>query len=516
MRMVRRTLVCWWLVWLSASSSAADRPNILFIFSDDHSSKAVSAYDRSLIETPNIDRIARQGIRFDNCFATNSLCSPSRAVVLTGKHSHLNSKKGNNKGEVFDGGQVTFPKLLQKAGYQTALIGKWHLESEPTGFDHWSILPGQGHYYQPDFITPEGTISRRGYVTDVVTDMSLDWLQRERDPDKPFLLMCHHKAPHREVKPAIRHLDLLQGLDFPEPENLMEDLTARWGEEAPQGIRLDKVLDLTSSLRIPPDELGRKGKVPRNYQQGRARMTPEELSAWDRAYEQRITEFLEHRPRGQQLRQWMYQEIMRDYLRTVVAIDENVGRLLDYLDESGLADNTLVVYSSDQGFFLGEHGLFNKRYMYEESIRMPLVMRWPGHIPEGSQSDALVQNLDFAQTFLDAAGVAAPDEMQGMSLVPLLDGSAPISWLDEIYYRYYGSSGSFAVPAHYGVRTARYKLIYFYKLDLWELFDLENDPQEMENLANDPEHQGLLAEMKDRLRDVQIRYREKRPFSEAK
>ena len=488
------------------------RPNIIFIMSDDHAYQAISAYGSNLIETPNIDRLAQQGIRFDNSFVTNSICSPSRAVVMTGKFSHLNGVRDNVN--VFDGKQQTFPKLLQKAGYQTAVVGKWHLKSEPTGFDFWRVLPGQGNYYNPDFKTPEGTVNVKGYVTDVTTDFAIDWLEKGRDDSKPFMLMYHHKAPHREWLPSQKHLNDFKGEKIPEPETLFDNYENRGVAARDAEMRISDHMGLSNDNKIDPaivKEMGHEqflGWYEKAYHKNLDRMTPKERKKWDKVYGPINKEFKKKAPKGKDLVRWKYQRYMEDYLACIKSVDENVGRLLDYLDENGLAENTLIVYTSDQGFYLGEHGWFDKRFMYEESFRTPLLMSWPGKINPGSVNDDLVQNLDFAETFLDVAGVAIPDDMQGRSLLPLLEGNNE-NWRDAVYYHYFEYPGIHAVKRHYGVRTKRYKLIHFYyDVDEWELYDLEKDPNEMKNVISDPAYASVKKEMLEKLKSLREQYQD--------
>jgi arylsulfatase A-like enzyme len=478
------------LVMLLAAVAAAParaaetRPNILFIFSDDHAYQALSAYGdgRKLLRTPHLDRIASGGMRFDRCVVPNSICGPSRATVLTGKYSHLNGFY-NNTNSRFDGTQTTFPKLLQAAGYQTAVIGKWHLVSDPTGFDYWHILPGQGIYYNPPMIKNGERVQHRGYVTDVITDLSLDWL-KSRDQSKPFMLMYQHKAPHREWAPALRHLGHDGDRVYPEPPTLFDDYAGRSLAERDQDMTIEKTMtDLDVKLTYPPN------------------MTPEQKREWDAYYAPRNAKYREANPQGKDLVRWRYQRYMHDYLACVKAVDENVGRVLDYLEEAGLADNTIVVYSSDQGFYLGEHGWFDKRWIFEESLRSPLLVRWPGATKPGTTSAAIVSNLDFAPTFLEAAGVPVPAAMQGRSLVPLLKGEAPADWRKSFYYEYYEYPAPHRVRPHYGVVTDRYKLVRFERpdLDAWELFDLKTDPHELKDVAGDPANAPVVADLKREL-----------------
>jgi arylsulfatase A-like enzyme len=440
------------LVGASGLVQAADsRPNILYIMADDHAAHAISAYGSKINKTPHIDRLATAGIRFDNCFVTNSICTPSRASILTGKYSHINGVPVFNH---LDVRQPTLARYLREAGYHTGMIGKWHLGSTPTGFDSWTILPGQGVYFNPVFITPEGRKKHTGYATDLITDLSLDFL-KIRPKDKPFFLMCHHKAPHRPWQPDEKHARQWENVQVPEPATFDDDYATRSDAAREATMRIDR--DLT------PTDLKQK--------------PPEGLSAKD-------------------LKKWKYQRYMRDYLACIASIDDNVGRLLDYLDRSGLAENTIVVYTSDQGFFLGDHDWYDKRFMYEESLRMPLLVRWPAQVKAGTVSDGMVLNVDFAPTLLDATGLKVPADMQGRTFLPLLKGERPKDWRTSMYYRYYHYPMHHRVQPHYGVRTERYKLIYFNKIDQWELFDLSKDPRELKNLYADPAYAETVKTLK--------------------
>jgi arylsulfatase A-like enzyme len=474
------------LAWAGLTAMAAEpqRPNIVFIFSDDLTCQAISAYgeSRHLLDTPQMDRLAREGMRFDRCLVTNSICGPSRATILTGKYSHRNGFY-NNSNCRFDSNQTTFPKLLQQAGYATALFGKWHLVSEPTGFDEWHILPGQGVYYNPPMNHRGEQVKHPGYVTDIITDLSIEWL-KQRDKSKPFLLMTQHKAPHREWSPALRHLGWDADRVYPEPATLFDDFAGRSMAVRDHDMGLDRTFtDLDAKLRPAPG------------------MTEEQLAIWRAYYEPRNEAFRQANPTGQDLVRWRYNRYMHDYLACVKAVDENVGRLLDYLDTEGLADNTLVVCSSDQGFYLGEHGWFDKRWIFEESLRTPLIVRWPGVVPAGAADNHIVSLIDFAETFLDVAGLPAPAEMQGHSLVPLLRGEAPADWRKSLYYHYYEYPVPHRVRPHYGVVTDRYKLVHYYKPDIdeWELLDREKDPLEVKNFFADPEYADTVAELKSEL-----------------
>jgi len=483
---------------------AKERPNIVFIFSDDHSTAAISAYGSEINNTPNLDRLAAEGMLFENTFCTNGICAPSRAVILTGKHSHLNSVPTN--AERFDGSQTTFPKLLQTADYQTALVGKWHLKSDPTGFDFWRVLPGQGEYYSPDFLTPEGRKRYEGYCTDLTTDFGLEWLE-ERDEDKPFCLMLQHKAPHRSWMPGPDHLDLYDGEWIPEPDTLFDSYSTRSRAAYEQEMTIDRHMYLHYDLQVPPTEAeGQDLKGPdRAYSRLLDRMTPEQRAAWDAAFEPRNAAFREAKLEGEDLVRWKYQRYIKNYLRCIQSVDDNVGRVMDYLEAEGLAENTIVIYSSDQGFYLGEHGWYDKRFMYEPSLRMPFIVRWPGVTEPGSRDEHLVQNLDFAETFLDIAGVEAPEDMQGASLVPFLRGEEPEDWRESIYYEYF-EVGIHAVEPHYGVRTDRHKLMHFHRIDAWELYDLETDPNEVHNLYGKLGHEALTLSLKTELARLREHY----------
>jgi arylsulfatase A-like enzyme len=479
----------------------SQRPNLLFIFTDDHAVQSIGTYGSKINQTPHIDRIAQEGMAFDRCYCCNSICAPSRAAILTGKHSHANGLMTN--GNEFDGGQTTFPKLLQQVGYQTALIGKWHLRTDPTGFDHWKILPGQGSYYNPDFIDSDGKKRYTGYATDVTTDLALDWLKDKRDQDQPFLLMCQHKAPHRTWAPGPEHLTLYDDVTIPEPPSLFDDYADRNSAARTSEMEIARHMMMEYDLKVTgsteKDVLGRAFKNPELR-----RMTPEQRKQWDAAYDPKNKAFADANLKGKDLVRWKYQRYIKDYLRCVTSVDDNVGRLLAYLDQTGLADNTLVIYSSDQGFYLGEHGWYDKRWMYEESFRMPFIARWPAAMKPGKRSQALIQNIDFGPTFLEAAGVKVPSEMQGESLLSLFKNKRSRNWRRSLYYHYY-EKGEHNVPRHEGVTTDRHKLIHYYDNQEWELFDLKKDPQEMKSVYGDPAYgdarQRLHAELK-RLREV--------------
>ncbi|MBT8395524.1 MAG: sulfatase [Gemmatimonadetes bacterium] len=490
-------------------------PNIVFIFSDDHACQAISAYGSRINQTPNIDRIAREGAIFQNSFCSNSICAPSRAVVLTGKFSHINGKI-DNRADPFDTSQPTFNKALQGAGYQTAMIGKWHLRNDPEGFDYWKVLPGQGHYYNPDFRTPAGTERIEGYVTDIVTDQSLDWLENGRDPEKPFLLMCQHKAPHRSWMPGPDHMRLFEGEDIPEPETLLDDYQGRASPASNQEMSIRDHFFPAYDLKITPpasDAESDQNLWAATYD----RMTPEQQALWDSVYEPRNVAFAEADLSGDDLVRYYYQRYIKDYLRCIASVDDNVGRILDYLDQTGLAENTLIIYSSDQGFYLGEHGWYDKRWMYEESLRMPFVARWPGRIDPGTEVSHMIQNIDYAPTFLDAAGLPIPEDIQGESLIPLMEGRRNNGWRDSIYYHYYEFPAVHMVAKHYGVRTERYKLIHYYETGEWECFDLETDPQELSSVYDHPDYQEVVEQLKQELRRLREFYEDETgiPISSA-
>ena len=452
-------------VTTSQIKSERKPPNIIFIMTDDHASHALSCYGSKINKTPNLDRIAKEGMRFTNCFCTNSICAPSRAVILTGKYSHLNGVIDN--AVEFDGSQQSFPKLLQKAGYETAIVGKWHLKSDPTGFDYWNILPGQGIYHNPVLIEMGQRKKYTGYVTDIITDLCLAWL-KERSGGKPFCLMYHHKAPHREWEPDDKHAKMYEDIDIPLPETFNDDYKTRCAAVRQQEMTIEHHLN-EKDLKMKP---------------------PEGLT-------------------GQELKKWKYQRYIKDYLRCVASVDDNVGRLLDYLDSSGLAENTIIFYTSDQGFYLGDHGWFDKRFMYEHSLRMPLLVRYPKKIKAGSINNDIVLNLDFAPTFLDLAGAAVPGDMQGHSLRPILHRNTPKNWRDSMYYHYYEYPAVHSVKRHYGVRTKRYKLIHFYyDIDAWELYDLEKDPNELNNVYDNPAYAEIGQQLKVELQRLREEYKD--------
>jgi len=497
------------------SSKEKTRPNILFIMSDDHAYQAISAYEDRLLNTPNIDRIANEGMLFTNACVTNSICAPSRAVILSGKHSHLNGKIDNIF--PFDTTQITFPQILQDSGYQTAMFGKLHFGNNPKGFDQFKILPGQGHYYNPDFITKDsGTVQVQGYVTDIITDMTLDWLTNDRKEDEPFLLMYLHKAPHREWLPASRHYTEFIDREFPEPETLFDDYEGRGRAARESEMNLLQHMNWAGDSKIPPDvmdELGipQTAKWDKNaYNNNLGRMNKDQRSDWDKVYAPMIEEFKREFPNmtDEEKMKWRYQRYMQDYLGSIASVDDGVGEVLDYLEESGLAENTIVVYTSDQGFYLGEHGWFDKRFIYNESFKTPLLVKWPGVIDAGTENTQMVQNLDFAQTFLEAAGIEPPSDMQGESLIPLFKGQTE-GFRDAVYYHYYEYPSVHMVKRHYGFVNEDYKLAHFYyDIDEWELYDRKNDPNEMNNVYDDPEYADVVVELKEKLKEMRAYYKD--------
>jgi len=473
------------------------RPNIVFILSDDHATAAISAYGdaRHLVDTPQLDRIAREGMRFDRCLVTNSICGPSRATILTGLYTHLNGFM-NNSNCTFDGSQTTFPKLLHAAGYQTAMIGKWHLVSDPTGFDFWQILYGQGVYYNPPMNRMGEKVNIEGYVTDIITDLTLNWLKNQRDPNRPFLLMMHHKAPHREWYPALRYLDADHDRVYPEPPTLLDDYSGRGAAEHENDMNIRRTMEDADSKLAPSTKAGK--------------LTPAQQAEWDKYYEPRNAKFRAANPQGDALVRWRYQRYMHDYTATIRGVDESIGRVLDYLEKTGLAENTIVIYSSDQGFYLGEHNWFDKRWIFEESLRTPFMVRWPGVIKPGSINTDIVSNLDFAQTLLDAAGVPAPATMQGRSLVPLFRGDTPADWRKSFYYEYYEYPAPHHVMPHEGVVTDRYKLVRFYapgREAYWELFDLATDPNELTSVYDKPGYETVQKTLTDELARLKTEFK---------
>jgi arylsulfatase A-like enzyme len=506
--MNNRLIVASLLLLVAVSCARAQRstkpPNIILIVSDDHALKALSAYDNNLIKTPNIDRIGREGAIMRRAYVTNSVCSPSRAVILTGKYSHVNGLVDN--GTYFDSTQQTFPKILQQNGYKTAVIGKWHLWSAPTGFNYWNILPAQGNYYNPGFIKMGKDTAYTGYVTDVITDLSLNWI--EQNKAGPFCLLLFHKAPHRNCMPPLKYLDEFNDRKFALPGNFYDDYKNRLGLQR-QHITMAKELDIVYDSKIPCDTCKHNPVndwAPAEMQREIERLTATERKIWDSAYAHELALFKTIKTDDERVR-FQFQRYMEDYLRCVHAVDDNVGRVLDYLDRSGLAENTIVVYMSDQGFYLGEHGLYDKRFMYEESFRTPMLIRFPGQVKAQQKNDAYALNLDLAPTLLDMAGIKIPNDMQGVSMKKLLQTGKDGNWRKEIYYHYY--ERSFGLTPHYGVKTDRYKLLHFYgAINSWELYDLKKDKSEMKNIYDDSKYAAVVKELKERLMYWQRYYKD--------
>jgi arylsulfatase A-like enzyme len=499
---------------------AGQKPNIVFIFSDDHAPHAIGAYNgwlKSVNPTPRIDQLANQGMLFEKSFCTNSICGPSRAVIMTGKHSHKNGFMNN--GNSFNWNQQTFPKILRKAGYTTALYGKSHLKGNPKGFDDWKVLPGQGDYYNPDLITPKGRVRIDGHCTDVVTDLAVEWLKTGRDKTKPFMLMVQHKAPHRNWMPALRHLPLYDDIKIPEPTTLFD----KWEDNAPPArhqeleidrhmdINYDLFLDLTADYEGAPSQKRQDRSAWRNMK----KMTKDQLSSWRAFYGPRDKAFHEANLSGKELVRWKFQRYAKNYLRCVRGVDDSVGKIQDTLKNLKLDENTVVIYSSDQGFYIGDHGWYDKRWMYEESLMMPLIVKWPGVTKAGSRSKQMVQNLDYAQTFLQMAGANIPANMQGKSLVPILKNGRAENWRDSIYYHYYEYPSVHMIPRHYGIRTERYKLIHFYQFgNEWEMYDLEEDPDELTNIYGKSSKETLQKDLKKQLVAIRKFYDDNTDVSE--
>ncbi|RXG31383.1 sulfatase family protein [Leeuwenhoekiella palythoae] len=490
------------------AEAKSEKPNIIFIMSDDHAFQAISAYGHpvsQLAPTPNIDRIAQNGMRMNRAYVTNSICGPSRAVILTGKHSHINGFRQN--GDRFDGDQPTLPKKLQELGYTTAILGKWHLHGYPQGFDHWKIIQDQGNYYNPNFIEAGDTTQIEGYATDIITEDAITWLDQQRDTTKPFFMMVHHKAPHRNWMPALRYANKYDSINFPLPETYFTDHEgSKASKEQLQTIYKDMYEghDLKMTKKLGSPELAHNP-----WTTDFERMTPEQRAAWDKAYQPKNDAFHKADLHSKALAEWKGQRYLRDYMATIAAVDEGVGNILDYLEANNLDENTIVVYTSDQGFYLGEKGFFDKRYMYEESYRTPLLIQYPKAIKAGSHSEALVQNLDFAQTFLDyAEGNNLATDMQGQSLRPVLEQHVEADDFREVlYYHYYDFPAFHMVKKHYGVSTKRYKLMHFYDdIDTWEFYDLESDPQEVQNKIDDPAYANVIKSLHKKLDSVQEVY----------
>ena len=496
-----------------------ERPNIIFIMSDDHAYQAISAYQDNLIATPNIDRIAQQGMLFNNACVTNSICAPSRATILTGKHTHLNGKIDNRM--PFDTTNITFPLLFQQAGYETAMFGKLHFGNNPKGIDDFLILPGQGNYINPDFITPKGDTTIIGYVTDIITDLTLNWLDLKRDPEKPFMLMYLHKAPHRPWWPRADKFKEFSKKHFPEPTTLFDDYKGKGSAAKEAEMNLLSHMKYGHDTKIRPETLAEMGSVlPEipamkwNKVDGFSgpynRANEAQKALYDPIIDSINLEFKQDWPsmsREEKMR-WKYQRYMQDYLGTISSVDDNVGRLLDYLEETGLDQNTMIIYTSDQGFYLGEHGWFDKRFIYDESFKTPLLIQWPGHIAPGSTNDEMVQNLDFAQTLLEVANIEAPGDMQGESILSLLKSEN--TWTREaVYYHYYEYPAVHMVKRHYGIVSKTYKLVHFYyDVDEWELYDRLKDPSELHNIYDDPAYASIVTQLKLELKEMRIKYQD--------
>ena len=501
---------------LTLALSGADRPNILFIFSDDHAPNAISCYPGGLFDeiapTKGIDRIAREGMRFDRSYCTNAICGPSRASILTGKHSHLNGFIDNNS-SYFDGLQTTFPDLLREAGYTTAMIGKWHLHSNPIGFDYWEILPGQGAYYNPDFIQMDNTRKRfQGHCNDLVTQKGLTWLKQAADSKKPFMAMVQYKAPHRNWAPAFRHINMFDDVTMPEPETLFDNYENRSSVLKEHAMGIQDHMSWGNDMKMQGKNL-----FPSHFTGGPGngqfnRLSDQDKKTFISAYEDENKQFIKEMKAGKldqkAITSWKYQRYIKDYLAVIQSMDEGIAKILNHLDNSGLAENTIVIYSSDQGFYLGEHGWYDKRWMFEESLMMPFVVRWPGKIKPGSVSNAIIQNIDYGPTFLELAGAKIPESMQGKSLVPIFKaaGEKPKGWRDSIYYRYSGER-THNVAAHDGVRTADHKIFWVPKTKEYQLFDMKKDPQEMKSVHNDPAYAVVFNEMKQELDSARKKYR---------
>ncbi|MBN1894041.1 sulfatase [bacterium] len=502
--------------WFTSCRPRSKRPNILFIMSDDHAGQAIGCFGSRLIRTPHIDRIAEEGVLFRNSFVTNSICAPSRAVLLTGRYSHVNGLRDNR--DEFDGSQETFPKLLQAAGYETYLAGKWHLKTDPTGFDRWEILVDQGEYYNPVFIENGIRKQAAGYVTDLITDRAIHMLQ-QRGRNKPFCLLMHHKAPHRNWMPSLKHLGAFDHADLPVPETFFDDYADRPAAEHADMRIADMFLsnDLKLGRGYYGKETGTGGSAPfaanaeDAWRRELDRLNPDQRKAWDERIRVISEQYRKAKPSGRDLLEWKYRRYLQDYLSCILSVDESVCRLLDYLDQAGLAKDTIVIYTSDQGFYLGEHGWYDKRFMYEESLRMPLLLRYPREVEGGRTCGDMVLNLDFAPTLLDFAGVRIPAGMQGRSFRGLIRGMQTEDWRNALYYHYYEyPHGWHSVMRHHGIRTERYKLIHFYHdADFWELYDLQKDPHEIRNLAGDPACAGLARELKTEMKRLQLKFGDK-------
>ena len=505
-------VLLFFFVSVNAFSQQTTKPNIIFIMSDDHAKEAVSCYGSKLLKTPNIDKLAEEGIRFDDAFVTNSICGPSRAVFLTGKFSHKNGFKSNF--DEFDGSQATLAKYLQANGYFTSIVGKWHLKSEPQGFDDFDILIGQGEYYKPRFYNGKDTTAIDGYATDIITDKAIELLEKNKESGKPVFMMVHHKAPHRNFMPDVKYLSNGKEEIFELPPTFYDTYQLKSMASQIQDMRIEDMYlghDLKIYLKGGQSEEINSGGMESApsydwYEGAMARMTEFQKTAWDKYYKPITEAYYNQKPIGDELLQWKYQRYINDYVKTVQSVDDNIGRLMKYLKDNGLEDNTLVIYTSDQGFFLGEHGWYDKRFMYEPSLTIPLIFKYPKSIKNGTASELLVQNLDLAPTILDLAGINIPADMQGEALKDILTGKSPGAWRNAIYYHYYQDKGWHKVAKHFGIRTERYKLICFYDLNEWEMYDLKNDPNEMNNLYNVADYETIIDELKIQLRQLIEKY----------
>ena len=520
------TILITFLQGCNEASEIKTKPNILFIMSDDHAYQAISAYDDKLIQTPNIDRIAKEGMLFNNACVTNSICAPSRAVILTGKHSHINGKIDNKS--KFDDSQITFPQLFQKAGYQTAMFGKLHFGNNPKGFDDFLILPGQGNYINPQFLGKEKDTIIKGYVTDIITDLTLNWFKNKRDASKPFLMMYLHKAPHRPWWPSTDKFAEFYGKEFPEPETLFDDYSGMGKAAKSAEMNILNHMQYMHDSKVYPSTIEKMDKVepqieymrengtierptPQRFYNPYGRADAEQKEKYDVVLNKISEDFKSNWPKmnDEEKMKWKYQRYMQDYLATISSVDDNVGRILDYLEESGLDKNTIVVYTSDQGFYLGEHGWFDKRFIYNESFKTPLMIKWPNVINAGTTNKEMVQNLDFAQTFLEAAMIDIPNDMQGESLIPLLKGNSDEWTRDAVYYHYYEYPSVHMAKRHYGIVNKEFKLVHFYyDIDEWELYDRLNDPNEANNVYNNPDYKDVVEKLTQELKEMRIKYKD--------
>jgi arylsulfatase A-like enzyme len=487
-------LICFFSICSAAFGQQDSKPNIIIILTDDHAISTIGAYGSKYGATPNIDRLAKEGALFKRAFVVNSICGPSRAVLLTGKYSHMNGMRNNR--DRFDASQDVFPARLKQSGFQTAWIGKWHLVSYPQGFTYWNIFPGQGQYYNPDLINMQGDTTRKeGYATDVITDLTIDFLEK-RDASKPFFVVVGEKAPHRTWMPDVQDLGKFDQVNFPLPKNFYDPYTNRIAAGM-QDMSIEKTMKLGYDLKMKsePDALAASFL---------ARMNPDQRLKWNTYYDKIDEDLKKRKLEGKELTEWKYQRYMKDYYSTTLSLDRNIGKILTYLDKSNLTKNTIVVYTSDQGFYMGEHGWFDKRFMYEESMRTPLIIRYPGMIKPGTVSNQIISNVDFAPTFLEIAGLAIPKEIQGKSMVPLFK-NVNVSIRNSAYYHFYEYPGEHSVLKHFGIRTSRYKLIRFYEhKDFWELYDLKNDPNEMKNLYGQKKYQAISDDLKNQLLQLSL------------